>query len=392
MAPLKILLFSLIPKWINIARLPRALQRVGFEVGVACAEKSYLTATRFRDQTFLLPHRFCGKATLRQLLRIVDDWRPDLVLATDDQAVLFLARVDERIRTTPRAETGEFAALLRRSYGNPEMLLEATSKRRTLERARTLGLCVPESCVVDTTAAALDFAHRFDYPVVLKRSFGFGGGGVSICRDESALLHTWRQWRWRYQIKERLHTWCDLLCGQRAKSFWIQGDRSITINRYIPGVPAMCQIVAVEGRILGDAAVYKIQCAPDEKGPSSVVRFVAGGEMRQIAAALASAWKLTGFLSFDFVVDPAGRSRLIECNPRPIVLTHLSRLAGVDLCEVYHNHFAGLPAPAEQERRELDVALFPQEWRRDSSSPYLLSAYHDVPWEDPGLVYRLMQQ
>jgi hypothetical protein len=32
------------------------------------------------------------------------------------------------------------------------------------------------------------------------------------------------------------------------------------------------------------------------------------------------------------------------------------------------------------------VALFPQEWIRDAASPYLLSAYHDVPWAQQELV------
>jgi len=32
------------------------------------------------------------------------------------------------------------------------------------------------------------------------------------------------------------------------------------------------------------------------------------------------------------------------------------------------------------------IALFPQEWTRDPASPFLQSAYHDVPWDEPGLL------
>jgi hypothetical protein len=32
------------------------------------------------------------------------------------------------------------------------------------------------------------------------------------------------------------------------------------------------------------------------------------------------------------------------------------------------------------------IALFPQEWIRDPESPFLRSAYHDIPWEEPDLV------
>jgi len=31
------------------------------------------------------------------------------------------------------------------------------------------------------------------------------------------------------------------------------------------------------------------------------------------------------------------------------------------------------------------IAQFPGEWERDPASHYLNAAWHDVPWEDPGL-------
>jgi hypothetical protein len=391
-ARLKILIFCLSPKWITIARLPRALQRAGFEVGVACSERSVLITTRFRDRTFILPHRFCGETILRKLIEIVRDWQPDLLLPADDNAVLFLSRVNQLVSTTSQNDTDGLAVLLRRSLGKLESLTEATSKQRTIERARRLGLRVPSGCVVESTATALDFARSSGFPVVLKRSFSWGGSGVTICHEESDLLQTWQRLWWRCKVKNRLYTWCDRLRGRRAASFWMPADQSITINQYIPGEPAMCQVVAVNGRVLAGAAAHKIQCTPDAKGPSSVLRFVAGGEMLQMASALTCAWELTGFLSFDFMVDAADRPWLVECNPRATAIAHLSRLTGDDLCELYYRHFAGIPESVAPKRRELEVALFPQEWRRDPASPYLTSIYHDVPWDDLDLMSRLMQQ
>jgi hypothetical protein len=43
------------------------------------------------------------------------------------------------------------------------------------------------------------------------------------------------------------------------------------------------------------------------------------------------------------------------------------------------------PAPKVTEKDT--VALFPQEWIRDPASPFLLSAYHDVPWDEPELIH-----
>ena len=35
------------------------------------------------------------------------------------------------------------------------------------------------------------------------------------------------------------------------------------------------------------------------------------------------------------------------------------------------------------------VALFPNEWARDPTSPYLTEAFHDVPDDDPALLQAL---
>jgi hypothetical protein len=42
--------------------------------------------------------------------------------------------------------------------------------------------------------------------------------------------------------------------------------------------------------------------------------------------------------------------------------------------------------PAPKVTQKNTIALFPQEWMRDPESPFLQSAYHDVPWEEPELV------
>jgi hypothetical protein len=47
----------------------------------------------------------------------------------------------------------------------------------------------------------------------------------------------------------------------------------------------------------------------------------------------------------------------------------------------------GAPAPEVASVTENAViALFPQEWLRDSKSEWLRSAYHDVPWDEPALI------
>ena len=51
----KVLLLALELHWPAAARLPRALQTAGFEVGALCRPGAYLACTKFIDQVFSLP-------------------------------------------------------------------------------------------------------------------------------------------------------------------------------------------------------------------------------------------------------------------------------------------------------------------------------------------------
>jgi hypothetical protein len=60
---------------------------------------------------------------------------------------------------------------------------------------------------------------------------------------------------------------------------------------------------------------------------------------------------------------------------------------GRDIPAALYAAVSGEAVQLAQKVTEKDtIALFPQEWIRDSESPLLRSAYHDVPWEEPELV------
>ena len=82
-----------------------------------------------------------------------------------------------------------------------------------------------------------------------------------------------------------------------------------------------------------------------------------------------------------------GHAYLIEVNPRSTQVGHLSLGAGHDLPAALYAALSGKAVPTSPKVTEKDtVALFPQEWIRDPESPFLRSAYHDVPWEEPELI------
>src|SRR5262249_26299391 len=133
----------------------------------------------------------------------------------------------------------------------------------------------------------------------------------------------------------------------------------------------------------------------DSLGPASVVRVIEHQEMLEAATAIVSRLKLSGLIGFDFILDAGtGAAHLIEMNPRATQLCHLPLGMGRDLLRPLRAVLAGEPLlrPAAPATDNEVIALFPQEWLRDSSSAFLGTAYHDVPWEEPALLRRCLRE
>ena len=74
-------------------------------------------------------------------------------------------------------------------------------------------------------------------------------------------------------------------------------------------------------------------------------------------------------------------------NPRATQVGHLALGIGHDLAAAL---YSAATAKEIREARSMTanrtIALFPQELMRDPNSPFLQSAYHDIPWEEPALL------
>ena len=104
--------------------------------------------------------------------------------------------------------------------------------------------------------------------------------------------------------------------------------------------------------------------------------------------------KLSGIHGFDFMLESqTNHAYLIEINPRATQIGHLTLGPGHDLPAALLSYVTGseiLPSPRLTENST--VALFPREWLRDPNSKYLVSAYHDVPWEEPDFILACVRQ
>ena len=196
-----------------------------------------------------------------------------------------------------------------------------------------------------------------------------------------------------------------MLRGSRLRSLWNAAklrdaesilsdfpDRrpALSVQAYVPGRPANCAVACWRGEIVGFVAVEAVR-TQTPFGIATVVRRVEGRAMRAAAESIVRHLGISGMCGFDFVIDDrTGQPTLIEINPRATQINHFPLGPEGDLSSALMRALGGRPveAPSRTLPLEAEIALFPQEWLRDPKSPYLVSAFHDVPYEEPELLRR----
>jgi predicted ATP-grasp superfamily ATP-dependent carboligase len=367
----RILIVTMATDWPAAARLAAGLQHAGFAVLACCPRDSFLAATRFVER-FVLFEDGVAFGTLAQLLvDLVEQERLDLLIPGDDFAIWLLHRLHRDLaRLFPAAPVTQ---ILERSLCALDRQAELELKTRLPETAAALGIRIPAQIIEPSWAQAMDFATLHGAPVVVKLDRTWGGAGVRVCSDEAAL-----QTALAY-IPPALAA-----LGVPARRL---------LQRYIPGRTAVVVLVAWRGVVLSAFAVVKLHSHPEQTGPSSVVARLDDPRLLDSAAQLVRHFSYSGFADVEFRLEAGnGEPYLIEINPRAQPLCHLGQHFGADLCAALFAAVTGAPPPPAVEiADDRPVALFPNEWCRDPSSPYLASAYHDVPWQDPALLRRLVE-
>jgi glutathione synthase/RimK-type ligase-like ATP-grasp enzyme len=379
----RVLLFAIQTSHAGSCRLPKLFKEAGFRVGVLGLRSSLLHASRHSDERFRLRARRFEPLIRSSLEKAFDAFRPDIIVPCDERAVSIVDHWIGGQQASPLS--AGLRDCLVASLGKPERLAERSSKLRTLELARSIGVRTPCETKVTSRAECEQVAASFGYPVILKLSHGAGGNGVRLCRTAEQLGAAFRDFErglsavkaWRRRLLRR---------------DWFGSRFDILVQEFIPGRPAMSCIAVSGGRPLSIVTGFA-QNVTEPMGPASIVRIIDIPEIRQMTQAMAEAFEASGFLSFDFIVDEAGRAVLLECNARPTQIMHLGHLVDVDLARALHGALQGArEAPCEAPRGEREVAFFPQEWKRDPASSTVATGFHDVPWEDPVLLRAILDK
>jgi len=360
----RVLIVSL-RNWLGAARLPKAFAQAGFHVTALGFPGLLLARSRSASTQLFLPDQGTEGELIAATRSILVDAAPSIVVPTDEAAVELLQAVAATASLELPA-SDPLLSLLRDSLGDFAQHRLLRDRRALADLARNLGLRAPAHSVVHDRAEALDFAERHGQGLVLKAEESFAGLGVSICKDpaavEAAVLR---------------------LAGNSARAL----NDGLLAQAFVPGRTAMRAVIAWRGEVLAGLSALKLETHPGSTGPSSVVEFIAQPEMASTARAMIVALGFSGFASLDFIVDESGGAHLIELNSRPTPICHLGAHLGLDLCVALRQALHG-EAPEQREPANLPrkVALFPQEWVRNPSSPHFADAFHDVPWDEPDLV------
>lgn len=268
------------------------------------------------------------------------------------------------------------AEMVNRMRGEPEI-----GRQDFLTRAASAGAPVAASIAITHETGIDDAIRQLGLPLVVKCDSTWGGDGVAIAHSREEARQAVRN----LQRDSRLRSLVRAV--RRKRSYFLSRalrpvTPHITAQRFIAGHPATSAIACWNGMVV--AQHHFDVTVSSGTGPASVITRRDCPRMMAAASAVAREFHLSGLFGLDYMRDANGDVHLLELNRRAVPTSHLALtddLAAALLAA------AGGPARRRAPVTAKDqIALFPREWLRAPASPWLKTAFHDVPWDDPAVV------
>ena len=367
--------------WSSVARLAHGFAAACCLVDVHAPADSMVFASRYVRGR----HVYRPLSPTASLRRAIEDGSPDILVPCDDRAVAHILKLYEEVQVS----SSPIAALIERSLGTPANYRELMSRNGFMQRARLLGIRTPETRPISSARQLDSFCREVGLPLVLKADGSWGGEGVIVARDPGAAHAALRKLA---SPPSRLRSLARAMRRQDAhflKSALSPCATTVSAQAFIAGRPAASAFACWQGEIVA-AIYYDVLVADGEIGPPNVIRRVDCPAMESATRKIAQHYRLSGIHGLDFLRDPNGAVSLIEINPRATQGSTLAFGPGRDLPAALASRLqppSGMRATIPGDT----VALFPREWQRDPASPWLRSAYHDVPWDDPAVLRALVR-
>jgi predicted ATP-grasp superfamily ATP-dependent carboligase len=359
-----------------------ALSRAGFSVDAVCPPRHPLC--RVSVMKTIYPHD--AFAPLQSFADAIAAAAPDLLIPGDEYAFRYVQKLyDQADRHVNRGE--QFRALIERSLGPAESIHILAARAAVMREAQQESIRVPRTRVVSNIAELRSGCEQLLFPLVLKADGSSSGEGVRVVRTFEEAKKAFRVLQSppafirvlkRALIDRDMRSVLPALLRQR---------NTVNAQEFIHGNDATSLVACWEGSVRATLH-FEVIKKRLRNGPASVMRRMEHPQLDLFISRITRRLKLSGLHGFDFLLEKhTGNPYLIELNPRPTQVGHLTLGRGHDLPAALYAAVTGAETEEAPTVTDNDtIALFPQEWTRNPQSVFLHSAYHDIPWEEPELV------
>jgi predicted ATP-grasp superfamily ATP-dependent carboligase len=362
------------------------MSAVGFDVDSVCPPghllKKVHCVRRLLGYNALLP--------IHSITTAIRAAKPDLLIPCDDLASRQIHQVYKQAIHSGDRATGQ---LIEYSLGPSENFDIIDGRTSLMKVAQQEGILVPKSGVVANAGEIDKWTKEMGFPVVLKADGTSSGEGVAIV---NTLHEAARALRLLQAPPSVLRTMKWLLVNHDLRSLQrtlFHRQAVVNAQSFVAGREATSLTACWKGNVLAELH-FEVLCEQQTAGPASVLKRIDNGEMSATAKTMARRLQLSGFHGFDFMLEKeSGKAFLIEMNPRTTQVGHLALGEGRDLPAALYAAATGSEVRHRAKVTENDViVLFPEAWLRNPTNEFLRCGYHDVPWEEPGLVQRCAQR
>ena len=375
------------PRWFAPGRLVMALANAGFTVEAICVPGHTLSKTTAVGKTY----RYSGLAPGTSYASAIAASKPNLIIPADDIAAQTLHQLYWNERR--RGEAGEpICALIERSLGAPESYPIVFARTAFMDLAKEEGIRVPKTAVIANIGDLKKWAIEAGFPAVLKADCTSGGEGVRIVETLEESERVVRKLQAPPLLLRAVKRALIDKDSSMLRPSFSRARSVVNAQEFVPGHEATSLIACWEGTVLASLH-FEVLKKREASGPATVLRLIENEDMKSATEKMARRLKLSGLHGFDFMLETeTGKAYLIEINPRATQVGHLALGPGRDLAAALYAVLTGRPIQDDAKVTENDtIALFPYEWMRNPKSAYLRSAYHDVPLEEPELVYACLR-
>ncbi|HEX5424672.1 MAG TPA: ATP-grasp domain-containing protein [Candidatus Acidoferrales bacterium] len=369
-------------RWFPTARLAMALSNAGFTIEAVCLSNHPLEKTSVVRRIY----GYDGFAPVTSFANAIAASAPALIVPADEYAVFCLHRLFYQSRD--RGDEGKkICALIEESLG-PEQTFGAVQHRAPLMKlAAEESIRAPRTAVVTDKAELRKCCEQLLFPIVLKADGTSSGEGVRVARTPEEAERFFRALQ---APPSALRAMKRALIDQDVRLILptlLRQRNTVNAQEFIPGDDATSLAACWKGKVLASLH-FEVIKKQHKNGPASVMRRIEIPEMSAAIVKIVGRLKLSGLYGFDFLLERETRDPyLIEMNPRPTQVGHLTLGPGCDLPAALYAELTGTQIQEAPKLTNDDtIALFPQEWMRNPSSAFLRSAYHDIPWEEPELI------